>query len=41
MDDDIESQFCRQIELLLEQTGLLRFVSAVVNARFDLFFRRY
>src|SRR5205807_6389881 len=40
MDDDVQSEFHGQIELLFEQACLFRFVSAVVNALFDFFFGR-
>ena len=38
MDDDIEAKLDRQIELLLKKIGLFRFVGAVFNAGFHLFF---
>src|SRR5690348_11776372 len=37
MNHDIESKLDREIELLLEQTCLLRFARAVANLRFDFF----
>src|SRR5205085_3249029 len=40
MYDDVEAELGGEIELLLEETGLFRFVSAVVNAGFDFFFGR-
>ena len=40
MNDDIQSEFDREIELLLEQAGLFRFVGAVVDLGLDLFFGR-
>ena len=40
MNDNVQPELDREIELLLEQTGLFRFVGAVVNVGFDFFFRR-
>ena len=37
MNHHIEPQLHRQIELLLKQTRLARFVGAIVNTRFDFF----
>ena len=37
MDHHVEPQFHRQVELLLKQTHLFRFVCAVANLRFDFF----
>ena len=39
MNDDIQAELRREIELLLKQTGLFRFVRAVVDIGFDFFFR--
>ncbi len=38
MNDNIESELDREIELLFKETRLFRFVRAVVNLRFDFFF---
>ena len=40
MDDDVEPEFNRKIELLFKQTGLLRLIGAIVNACLDSFFCR-
>ena len=38
MDDHIETKLNRQIELFLKKIGLFRFVGAIFNAGFQLFF---
>src|SRR5438105_15576552 len=40
MDDNVQSEFHGQIELLFKQACLFRFVSAILDARFDFFFGR-
>ena len=40
MDDDVQANFSGELQLLLEEAGLFRFVSAVVDFRLDLFLGR-
>ena len=39
MNDNIESEFDREIELLFKETHLFRFVRAVLDLRFNFLFR--
>ncbi len=40
MNDDVQPELRGEIELLFEKAGLFRFVSAVVDLRLQLLFRR-